>query len=38
MGKANAQRLLMEVKNTATTRIQALMAALESRLRAASEP
>jgi hypothetical protein len=38
MGKANAQRLLMEVKNTATNRIQALMAALESRLRAASEP
>ena len=38
MGKANAQRLLVEVKSTATTRIQALMAAFESRLRAASEP
>lgn len=38
MGKANAERLLAEVKGAATTRIQGLMAAFESRLRASSEP
>jgi len=37
MGKPNAERLLAEVKTTATGRIQALITAFEARLRATPE-